>query len=91
MDSSLENIDYLSDIRDMFSVFPDPLGIIAQLIDLGKKEHNLNEQDKTNDNIINGCTSKAWMKISKTSKNNYTITTDSDSHIVSGLLLLLSS
>ena len=74
----------------MFSMFSDPLDMISQLIDIGKSAHNLNDNEKIDKNIINGCTSKAWLVISKTSEKCYNIKTDSDSHIVSGLLYLLS-
>ena len=47
-------------------------------------------EEKVDANLIPGCTSKAWMVIIKTSSDNYKIKTDSDSHIVSGLLFLLS-
>jgi len=91
MDSSLKkNLNKLEEIKDMFSMFSDPLDMISQLIDIGKGAHNLDDNEKIDENIINGCTSKAWLIISKTSDKCYNIKTDSDSHIVSGLLYLLS-
>lgn len=80
----------LNDIKEMFSMFDDPLDMISQLIDIGKREHNLDASEKTDENIISGCTSKAWLVINITPSNSYNIKTDSDSHIVSGLLYLLS-
>ena len=91
MDSGLKkNLNKLEEIKSMFSMFSDPLDMISQLIDIGKSAHNLNDNEKIDKNIINGCTSKAWLVISKTSEKCYNIKTDSDSHIVSGLLYLLS-
>ena len=91
MDTALKkNSDRLEEIRDMFLMFSDPLDMISQLIDIGKRAHNLGDQEKIDENIINGCTSKAWLIISKLSNGCYHIKTDSDSHIVSGLLYLLS-
>ena len=91
MDTSLnKNLERLTEIKEAFSMFSDPLDIIAQLIDIGKRAHNLGDQEKIDENIINGCTSKAWLIISKLSNDCYHIKTDSDSHIVSGLLYLLS-
>ena len=91
MDTSLDkNLERLTEIKEAFSMFSDPLDIIAQLIDIGKRAHNLGNSEKIDKNIINGCTSKAWLIISKLSNDCYHIKTDSDSHIVSGLLYLLS-
>ena len=91
MDSGLKkNLNKLEEIKSMFLMFSDPLDMISQLIDIGKSAHNLNDNEKIDKNIINGCTSKAWLVISKTSEKCYNIKTDSDSHIVSGLLYLLS-
>ena len=91
MDTALKkNSDRLKEIKDMFSLFSDPLDMYAQLVDVGKGAHNMDDNEKTDKNIMKGCTSKAWMIISKSSNNNYIIRTDSDSHIVSGLLYLFS-
>ena len=85
-----KNINKLSEIKETFKIFSNSMDMIAYLIDLGKKAHNISHEEKTNDNIITGCTSKAWIIISKQSNGSYYIRTDSDSHIVSGLLYLLS-
>ena len=91
MDPGLKkNLNKLEEIKSMFLMFSDPLDMISQLIDIGKGAHNLNDNEKIDKNIINGCTSKAWLVLSKTSEKCYNIKTDSDSHIVSGLLYLLS-
>ena len=84
-----KNIDKLSKIKETFKIFSDSLDMIAYLIDLGKSAHNLSFDEKNEDNIISGCTSNAWIIISQKSNDNYIIRTDSDSHIVSGLLYLL--
>ena len=85
-----KNIEKLSEIKDAFKMFSDSLDMIAYLIDIGKSSHNMSDEEKTDDNIIRGCTSKAWIIVSKLSDEEYHIRTDSDSHIVSGLLYLLS-
>ena len=91
MDTILKkNSDRLTEIKEMFAMFTDPLDMYAQLIDIGKNAHNMSSAEKTDENIVKGCTSKAWMVISKLSNNSYIIKTDSDSHIVSGLLYLFS-
>ena len=80
----------LMEIKNSFMLFSDPMDMMAQLVDIGKKAHNLSDEEKTTDNIIDGCTSKAWLIISKLDKNSFSIKTDSDSHIVSGLLYILA-
>tara|TARA_Y100000996_G_scaffold415540_1_gene410970 strand:- start:15957 stop:16373 length:417 start_codon:yes stop_codon:yes gene_type:complete len=84
-----ENDKKLSEIKETFQLFSDSLDMISYLIDIGKKSHNMSDQEKTDDNIISGCTSKAWIIVSQLCDNEYYIKTDSDSHIVSGLLYLL--
>ena len=83
------NIEKLSDIKEAFETLADPLDMIAYLIDLGKNSHNMNNEEKNDNNIIKGCTSKAWLMVSNVANEEYYIKTDSDSHIVSGLLHLL--
>tara|TARA_Y100000746_G_scaffold222086_1_gene222162 strand:- start:351 stop:767 length:417 start_codon:yes stop_codon:yes gene_type:complete len=84
-----ENDKKLSEIKETFQLFSDSLDMISYLIDIGKKSHNMSDQEKTDDNIISGCTSKAWIIVSQLCDDEYYIKTDSDSHIVSGLLYLL--
>jgi len=84
------NKDALLKINHAFKMFSDPIDMMAYLIDLGKKSHNISNEEKIDENIISGCTSKAWMIVSNTSHDRYCIRTDSESHIVSGLLYLLS-
>ena len=91
MDTGLnKSLDKLTEIKEIFSMFSDPLDMIAELINIGKSAHSMSDDEKNNQNIIKGCTSKAWMIINKSSTDTYKIKTDSDSHIVSGLLFLLS-
>ncbi len=44
----------LMEIKNSFMLFSDPMDMMAQLVDIGKKAHNLSEQEKTHDNIIDG-------------------------------------
>ena len=82
------NKDALLKINHAFKMFSDPIDMMAYLIDLGKKSHNISNEEKIDENIISGCTSKAWMIVSNTSHDRYCIRTDSESLIVSGLLYL---
>ncbi len=90
MDIAITNNEKLVKIKDTFSMFSDPLDMMAYLIDIGKTAHNLNSNEKNDDNIIIGCTSKAWIVVSNSEDDFFCIKTDSDSHIVSGLLYILS-
>ena len=91
MDSKIKsNSEKLSELKEVFELFSDPLDKIAQLIDIGKSSHCLTENEKSEKNLIKGCTSKAWMVIVEPSDKLYSIKTDSDSHIVSGLLYLFA-
>ena len=76
------NIEKLSDIKEAFKMLSDPLDMITYLIDLGKNSHNMNDEEKNDNNIIKGCTSQAWLMVSNVANEEYYIKTDSDSHIV---------
>ena len=75
-------------MKELFSIFDNPMDKYTQIIELGKKNTGLNKNDKTNQNRIYGCASLAWVKTSK-NKNLYSIQTDSDTFIVKGLLNIL--
>ena len=78
----------IKEIEDMFLVFDDPMDKYTQIIEFGKKNFGLKEEEKNETNRIYGCTSLAWVK---TEKNGtlYSIKTDSDTFIVKGLLNIL--
>ena len=84
------NIEKLSEIKNTFKMFTDSLDIYSYLIDIGKGAHNMSNEEKSDDHFIKGCTSRAWIIVFKLSGGGYSIRTDSDSHIVSGLLYILS-
>jgi len=76
------------EIKEMFSVFDDPMDKYTQIIEFGKKSPGLNNNQKNDSNRIYGCASMAWVHTSM--KNNiYSIKTDSDTFIVKGLLNIL--
>ena len=87
MVTSVQNI--LDETKDTFSLFDDPLDRFIQLIDMGKSSQGLSDDLKIDVNIIKSCTSKAWMIISSTDGSVCSIKTDSESHIVKGLLSIL--
>ena len=80
--------DKIKEMKELFSVFDDPMDKYTQIIELGKKNKGLNKIDKINQNRIYGCASLAWIKTTK-NKNLYSIQIDSDTFIVKGLLNVL--
>ena len=74
MDSKIKSdLEKLSDLKEIFSLFSDPLDKITQLIDIGKASHYLTENEKSEKNIIKGCTSKAWMIVVESPEKLYSI------------------
>jgi len=85
--STIQN--QLSEFKDLFSLFEDPMDKFAQIIDMGKNSKGLDELDKNESTKISGCTSQAWVKCTQNNNNTFSICTDSDAFIVKGLLNIL--
>ena len=79
----------LTDLRELFMLFEDPKDKFVQLMDMAKESEQLKENEKVEQNKINGCTSRAWVVTEQNGDNTYTFRTDSDSLIVKGLLTIL--
>ena len=79
----------LTSLRELFMLFEDPKDKFVQLMDMAKESGQLKENEKVEQNKINGCTSRAWVVIEKNGDDTYTLKTDSDSLIVKGLLTIL--
>ena len=79
----------LTSLRDLFMLFEDPKDKFVQLMDMAKESEQLKENEKVEQNKINGCTSRAWVVIEQNGDDTYTFRTDSDSLIVKGLLTIL--
>ena len=79
----------LTSLRDLFMLFEDPKDKFVQLMDMAKESEHLKENEKVEQNKINGCTSRAWVVTEQNSDDTYTFRTDSDSLIVKGLLTIL--
>ena len=84
--NSIENS--IKEVNSVFSFFQDPMEKIEQLIDYGKMASGISEDLKVDKNKIMGCTSMAWV-ICENNNGKITISTDSESYIVRGLLHLL--
>ena len=79
----------LTDLRELFMLFEDPKDKFVQLMDMAKESEQLKENEKVEQNKINGCTSRAWVVTEQNGDDTYTFRTDSDSLIVKGLLTIL--
>lgn len=74
----IENFSYLTDWEDKY----------AYLIELGNNLPPFDEQDKTEENKVEGCMSQVWFVHKKENNINYFNAT-SDAHIVRGLEAVL--
>lgn len=76
------------EIVDEFSIFEDWMQRYEYMIDLGKSLPLINEQFKTDDNIIKGCQSKVWVH-AEFEEDKLIFTADSDAIITKGIIAIL--
>ena len=76
------------EIIDEFSMFDDWEERYQYMIDLGKTLPLIEEQYKTEDNIIKGCQSKVWVHANM-NDNKIAFTADSDAIITKGIIAIL--
>lgn len=62
-----------------------------QIMLLSKQLKRLSSDQRTEQNLIAGCESKAWIKVEPVEGNQYEITADSDAKIIRGLLFIVLS
>jgi len=76
------------EIIDEFSMFDDWMQKYEYMIDLGKSLPLIQDKNKTEDRLINGCQSKVWLDATlENGKIEYTA--DSDAIITKGIISLL--
>jgi cysteine desulfuration protein SufE len=80
----------LSDLVANFSLFDEWEERYRYLIDLGRSLPVMPETLKVDENIVQGCTARVWMKINVEGGKFYLLA-DSDAHIVRGLIAVLMS
>lgn len=78
----------LSDLVANFSLFDEWEERYRYLIDLGRSLPAMPEALKTDENIVQGCTARVWVKINVEGGKFYLLA-DSDAHIVRGLIAVL--
>ena len=76
------------EIIDEFSMFDDWEDRFQYVIDLGKTLPLIDQQFKTEDNIIKGCQSKVWLH-SEEIDGKVVFTADSDAIITKGIIAIL--
>ncbi len=77
-----------NEIIDEFSVFDEWLDKYEYLIDLGKEMPLVEESDKNDTNIIEGCQSRVWLTCTEEGGRLY-FRADSDAIITKGIISLL--
>ena len=83
------SINELQDeVIDEFSDFDDWMDRYQLLIDLGNEQEPLNEKYKTEQNLIEGCQSRVWLKADEID-GKVVFQAESDALIVKGIIALL--
>ncbi|MFA5324580.1 MAG: SufE family protein [Bacteroidales bacterium] len=77
-----------NEIIEEFAVFTDWLDKYEYLIELGKELPIIDEKDKTDVNLINGCQSRVWL-VSEYKDGKLFFKADSDAIITKGIISLL--
>jgi cysteine desulfuration protein SufE len=77
-----------NDIVDEFSMFEDWMQRYEYIIDLGKALPLIEEQYKTEENIITGCQSKVWVHAEQQGEHIF-FTADSDAILTKGIIAIL--
>ena len=77
-----------TEIIEDFAMFDDWMQKYEYLIDLGKELSPIEEQYKTEDNLIKGCQSRVWLYAEQT-KGKIIYTADSDAIMTKGIVAIL--
>ena len=77
-----------TEIIEDFAMFEDWMQKYEYLIDLGKELAPIEEQYKTEDNLIKGCQSRVWLHAENT-EGKIIFTADSDAIMTKGIVAIL--
>ncbi|WP_297704432.1 SufE family protein [uncultured Eudoraea sp.] len=77
-----------NEIVEEFALFDDWMQRYEYMIELGKSLPLIEEQYKTEDNIIKGCQSKVWVH-AELEEDKLVFTADSDAIITKGIIAIL--
>ena len=77
------------EIIEEFNSFDDWMDRYQLLIDLGSEQPPLEEQYKSDDNLIEGCQSRVWLQADLMPDGTVRVLAESDALIVKGIVSLL--
>ena len=80
--------DIQQSIIEEFDMFEEWMEKYEYIIDLGKSLPLIDEQFKTEDNLIKGCQSRVWLH-AKENSGNIIFSADSDAIMTKGIVALL--
>ena len=86
MNKSIKDIE--AEIIEEFSLFDDWMDKYQYIIEMGQSLPGLQDEDKTEDNIVNGCVSQVWLKTNP-GEEAIEYSADSDAIITKGLIAML--
>lgn len=81
--------DMQDEVIAEFSDFDDWMDRYQLLIDLGNEQAPLDEQYKTDQNLIEGCQSRVWLQADLQEDGTILFQAESDALIVKGIIALL--
>ena len=81
--------DKQEEIIEEFNAFDDWMDRYQLLIDLGSEQPPLDEQYKTDNNLIEGCQSRVWLQADLIPDGTVRFLAESDALIVKGIVSLL--
>ncbi len=79
----------LQELADSFALFDNWEDRYRYLIDLGARLPVMDAAQKTDENIVRGCTSRVWLTHEVRDKGILHLNADSDAQIVRGLIYIL--
>jgi len=82
------NNEQLNELIENFALFDDWEERYRYLIDLGRALPKMDDDLKTDENIVRGCTSRVWLD-ANIENDTLHFVADSDAHIVRGLIGIL--
>ena len=80
--------EQLNELVENFALFDDWEERYRYLIDLGRALPKMDDAQKTEENLVRGCTSQVWM-VATVENETLHFLADSDAHIVRGLIGIL--
>ena len=81
--------DIQQEIIEEFQDYDDWMDRYQMLIDLGNDQEPLDEKDKNESNLIDGCQSRVWLTAELNDEGHIIYRAESDALIVKGLVSLL--